>query len=73
LSARRRLRAYDQNQVFLLPPSLNNWLPQGHLGRMVDALVEDTLDLSPILASYVGQRGYPPYDARLMLKVLLYA
>lgn len=38
---------------------------------MVDALVEDTLDLGPILASCVEQRGFPPYDPRLMLKVPL--
>jgi transposase len=39
---------------------------------MIDALVEDPLDLSPILVSYVGERRFPPYDPRLMLKVLLY-
>ena len=65
-------RAYDQEQTFLLPPSLTDWLPEQHLARMIDALVEDTLDLSPILASYVDERGFPPYDPRLMLKVLLY-
>jgi transposase len=72
LEGTKTFRAYDQHQTSLLPPSLNDWLPDGHLARMIDALVEDTLDLSPILASYVGQRGYPPYDPRLMLKVVLY-
>lgn len=68
----KTFRAYDQDQVFLLPPSLNDWLPEGHLGRMIDALIEDTLDLTPILASYVEERRFPPYDPRLMLKVLIY-
>jgi len=72
LAGEKTFRAYDQHQTFLMPPSLNDWLPQEHLGRMIDALVEDTLDLSTILASYVGKRGYPPYDPRLMLKVVLY-
>ena len=72
LAGTKTFRAYDQDQTFLLPPSLNDWLPQEHLARMIDALVEDTLDLAPILVSYVGERGFPPYDPRLMLKVLLY-
>lgn len=72
LAGTKVFRAYDQDQTFLLPPSLTDWLPQDHLARTIDALVEDTLDLSPILASYVGERGFPPYDPRLMLKVLLY-
>ena len=72
LAGTKVFRAYDQDQVFLLPPSLDDWLPQDHLARMIDALVEDTLDLSAIWASYVGSRGFPPYDPRLMLKVVLY-
>ena len=72
LAGTKTFRAYDQDQAFLMPPSLNDWLPQDHLARMVDALVEDTLDLSAVLASYVGERGFPPYDPRLMLKVLIY-
>jgi len=72
LEGTKTFRAYDQHQPLLLPPSVNDWLPAGHLARTIDALVEETLDLSPILASYVQQRGFPPYDPRLMLKVLLY-
>ena len=72
LEGTKTFRAYDQGQPFLLPPSLNDWLPAEHLARTIDALVEDTLDLSPILASYVEERGFPPYDPRMMLKVLLY-
>lgn len=72
LAGTKTFRSYDQAQAFLMPPSLNDWLPDGHLARTVDALVEDTLDLSAVLASYVGERGFPPYDPRLMLKVLIY-
>lgn len=72
LAGTKTFRAYDQDQPLLLPPSLADWLPEDHLARMVDALVEDTLDLAPILASYVGERGFPPYDPRLMLKILIY-
>jgi transposase len=38
----------------------------------VSELVEEALDLSAIRAAYVEERGYPPYDPRLMLKLLIY-
>ena len=65
-------RDYDQHQSFLLPPSLLDWLPEDHLARVIDSLVDNALDLSVVLASYDEERGYPPYDPRMMLKVLLY-
>ncbi len=62
----------DPHQVFLLPPSIDDWLPEGHLARFVSELVEEVLDLEPFLASYTEARGFPPYDPRLMLKLLIY-
>lgn len=64
--------AYDQDQQYLLPPSIVDWVPEGHLARFVDELVEEVLDLEPFLSSYTEVRGAPPYDPRLMLKLLLY-
>lgn len=68
----KRFRPYDPNQVLLLPPSLEEWLPEDHLARFVSELVEEALDLSAIRAGYTEERGYPPYDPRLMLKLLIY-
>jgi transposase len=68
----KTFRRYDQDQSFLMPPSLDDWLPEGHLARFVSELVDEVLNLSPFLASYTEVRGYPPYDPRLMLKILLY-
>lgn len=68
----KTFRVYDQDQSFLMPPSLRDWLPEGHLAHFVSELVDEVLDLSPFLASYTEERGYPPYDPRLMVKVLLY-
>src|SRR2546429_7877662 len=65
-------RPYDQSQMLLLPPSLEEWLPEGHLARFVSELVEESLDLSAIRAAYTEERGYPPYNPRLMLKLLIY-
>jgi len=65
-------RRYDPDQLLLLSASIQEWLPEGHLARFVSDLVEEALDLSPIYAAYEEERGYPPYDPRLMLKLLLY-
>jgi transposase len=68
----KRFRAFDPHQVLLLPPSLDDWLPQDHLARFVADLVDEVLDLGPVLADYTEKRGYPPYDPRLMLRLLIY-
>lgn len=67
----KRFRAFDPHQV-LLPPPLDDWLPQDHLARFVADLVDEVLDLGPVLADYTDKRGYPPYDPRLMLRLLIY-
>jgi len=55
-----------------MPPSLDEWLPDGHLARFVAELVGEALDLSAVYAGYTQVRGYPPYDPRLMLRLLIY-
>ena len=65
-------RAYLPEQDLLLPPSLRDWLPEGHLAYYVSDVV-DQLDLSAIQAVYEKEmRGQPPYDPRMMTKVLVY-
>jgi transposase len=71
--AAKRFREYNQSQSFLLPPSLDDWLPEDHEARFISDVVEDLLDLSAIYDSYVKADGYPPYDPSMMLKLLLYA
>ncbi|WP_437184776.1 IS1182 family transposase [Streptomyces tanashiensis] len=68
----KQFRAFDPHQVLLLPPSLDDWLPEDHLARFVADLVDEVLDLGPVLADYTEKRGYPPYDPRLMLRLLIY-
>ncbi|MFQ5859354.1 MAG: IS1182 family transposase [Anaerolineae bacterium] len=67
----KTFRPYEPDQLLLLPPSLQDWVPEGHLAWFVSDLV-DTLDLSAIEDSYVEQRGYPPYHPRMMVKLLVY-
>src|ERR1700691_5766134 len=65
-------RSYHPDQEFLLPPSLREWLPENHLVYFVSDVV-DHLNLAALDAAYGDeQRGQPPYDPRMMTKVLVY-
>ncbi|MEO8975374.1 MAG: IS1182 family transposase, partial [Casimicrobiaceae bacterium] len=63
---------YVPEQPFLLPPSLLEWLPQGHLAYFISDTV-DALDLSAFHARYAngGPRNQPFHPA-MMVKVLVY-
>lgn len=69
----KRFRTCDLNQPFLLPPCLQEWLPEDHLARFL-AEVVDQLDLSAIYGSYERRdgRGQAAYHPVLMIRVLLY-
>ena len=55
----------------LLPPDLESLIPEGHLVRVVNDLVDD-LDLGVLLAQYKGG-GTSAYHPKMLLKVLVYA
>ncbi len=69
----KTFRHYDPTQSFLLPPSLDDWLPEDHTARFIAEVVDNLLDLSTIYDSYVESMGAPPYDPSMMLKLLLFA
>jgi transposase len=63
----------NRDQMYLMPPSLKEWLPEGHLAYFIIDVVE-RLDLSEIYGSYGGDgRGQPPYNPSMMTALLLYA
>jgi transposase len=64
--------ACDREQELLLPPSLREWLPEGHLAWFViDAVGE--FDLSGFYAAYRADgHGRPPHDPAMMVGLLLY-
>jgi len=64
-------KEYSQCQGLLLPPSLDEFVPENHEARIVNEVV-DTMDLSPLLARYEGG-GAPAYHPAMMLKVIIYA
>jgi transposase len=72
MGSAKTFRRFDPDQILLLPPSLDDWLPEGHLARFVAELVGEALDLSAVYDDYSEVRGFPPYDPRLMLRLLIY-
>jgi transposase len=69
----KRFRVCSHDQPFLLPPSLQDWLPENHLARFI-ADVMNELDLCSIYASYERSdgRGLAAYHPVLMARLLLY-
>jgi transposase len=66
-------RPWNVDQAMLLPPSVQELVPAGHLAHFVRNLVRDSLDLSAILNDYPEERGYPPYHPVMMTALLLYS
>jgi transposase len=69
----KRFRACSLDQPLLLPPSLQDWLPENHLARMIAAVV-DELDLSEIIAEYARKdgRGKAAFHPAMLVRLLLY-
>lgn len=65
-----RFIQFDRNQQYLLPPSVDEWLPEGHLARFVVEVI-DQLDLSKLTRRYSGS-GSAAYHPAMMLALLVY-
>jgi transposase len=63
-------RPIDRDIDYLLPPSVQDWLPEGHLARYVVEVVEG-LDLRELEQAYAG-RGSAPYHPATLLSLLIY-
>ena len=70
-SSKITFKDYHQKQVFLLPPSFDDLIPQNHLVRTVNETI-DQLNIDPLLKSYKGG-GASAYHPKMMIKVLNYA
>lgn len=66
-------KTWPVDQVMLLPPSVQELAPEGHLAHFIRDTVRDSLDLSAILKTYTEERGFPPYHPVMMTALLLYA
>src|ERR1039458_7680445 len=63
-------RPINRDTGFLLPPSVDEWLPQRHLARFVVEVI-DGLDLSELVEAYRGT-GSAPYHPAMLLGLLVY-
>ena len=63
-------REVDRETGFLLPPSVNEWLPEQHLARFVVEVI-DRLDLSVMVKAYRGS-GSASYHPSMLLGLLVY-
>jgi len=66
-------RPWKIDEVWLLPPSVADFVPAGHPAHLIRDLVSEELDLSAILGAYTEVKGYPPYHPAMMVALLLYA
>ncbi|MBE7564284.1 transposase, partial [Acidithiobacillus sp. HP-6] len=60
----------DRKTDYLLPPSMDDWLPEGHLARFIVEVI-DQLDLSLLVQQYAG-RGHKAYHPATLLAILVY-
>lgn len=66
-------RRYDPHQNLILPPNLDEWLPEGHLARFIGELVDDQVDLTPFTHGYDNaEGGRLAFHPALLLKLWLY-
>ena len=69
--AKAVFKAYPMNQLMLLPPSLEELIPDHHPVRVVNHVI-DQINLDPLLAKFKGG-GTSSYHPRMLLKVTVYA
>ncbi len=68
---RQVFKDYQPEQSFLLPPDISEMIPEGHLVRVVNKMI-DGIDRSILEAQYKGG-GTSAYDPQMLLKVIIYA
>jgi transposase len=65
-------KTYDQSQLELLPPTAAELIPENHLVRVVNEVIE-MLDVRPLLDQYDRGGGASRYHPLMLLKVLVYS
>src|SRR3984893_12580214 len=70
VGAMNNFRPINRDTGFLLPPSVDEWLPQRHLARFVVEVI-DGLDLSELVKTYRGS-GSASYHPAMLLGLMVY-
>ncbi len=62
------------DDVWLLPASIHDFVPAGHVAHLIRDVVRNEVDQSAIVSAYVEEaRGAPPYHPGMMVALVLYA
>ena len=69
----KTFRPWKIDEPQLLPATVQDFVAEDHLARFVVSLVTEELDLVEITASYLGEKGQPPFHPAMMAALLLYA
>ena len=64
-------KEYNQDQLIMFPPSVDELIPENHLVRVVDSILRQ-MNISPLIRKYKGG-GTSSYHPEMMLKVIVYA
>ena len=67
----KHFRPWKIDETHLLPPSVQDYVAEDHLSRLVVSVVRESLDLSEIAGSYSSGLGQPPFDPQMMTALLL--
>ena len=65
-----KFKPYQQNQGTLLPQSIDELIPEDHIVRRIDNIIE-SLELSSLYNSY-SEEGQPAYHPKMLIKILIY-
>ena len=68
----KEFRVWKIDDVHLLPASVQDYVSEDHVSRLIVSLVRESVDLSAIIGSYPSGLGQPPFDPRLMTALLLH-
>src|SRR5271157_1666776 len=69
----KTFRAWKIDEPLLLPATVKDFMPKGHLARFMLGVVSEELDLTEIMSSYASEKGQPPFHPVMMVALLLYS
>lgn len=69
----KHFRPWKIDETHLLPPSVQDYVAEDHLSRLIVSVVRESLDLSEIAGSYSSGLGQPPFDPQMMTALLLHS
>ena len=74
MGRKKSYQPWTQDRMFLMPPSMREWLKEDHLVWFILDVVSE-LDISPVEKAIQRKdaRGQRPYDPRMMVALLVYA